>query len=176
MKKYFILLSLLISINIVAQNYDTSKSNLLLKISLKNHLPINVFKRNYSYGIGGALNAELKFLKQFGLMLSPAYTRYSYNQKNFGIPGSTGYIALQGGIKYYPIDKIYVSAIAGIGFKTSKFSKESGFAYSYGAGYFITKNIDVALEYSKGNGSTFAPENIGFNVSYAFFRNRQFKK
>jgi hypothetical protein len=176
MRKYLLLLSLLISIDIVAQNDSTSKSNFLLKITLKNHLPINVFKRNYSYGIGGALNSELKISNNLAFIFTPAYMRYFFNQKVNGISGSTGYLIIPGGLKYYMDNKIYVFAEAGIGVKTSKFGKESVFEYSAGAGFCIAKNIDASLEYSKGNGSTFAPENIGINLAYTFYMNRQFNK
>ncbi len=174
MKIIFALLSI-IPFSLWAQKDTAIKSNLSFGITLKNHLPINNFKRTYSYGIGGAIIGELKITQKFSFILNPGYFKYLFNKKITGISGSTDYFLLLGGAKYYPGKKVYVRGESGVGIKTSKFGKESAFAYSGGAGLYVTKNIDVEMEYTKGNGTSFAPENIGLNAAYTFYSNRRTK-
>lgn len=73
---------------------------------------------------------------------------------NSSISGDINIIPIRGGIRFYPIEHVYVSGRAGIGIRTGGNTSDTYLAYAFGGGYMIDDKLDLGLAYegySKGS-------------------------
>lgn len=89
-----------------------------------------------------------------------------------GLPGkgrfpSTAIVPIRFGGRYYTQSKIYFAGRAGLGVYTILKASANHFAYSFGSGYNITKNIDASLFY---DGFTNKNSSFGYVAIRAAYR------
>ncbi|HTE01206.1 MAG TPA: hypothetical protein VK668_18095 [Mucilaginibacter sp.] len=131
-------------------------------------LPLGDASEVFSTVIGGSLKLELPTGTNTFFTLSAGYSAYLTKSefKDLGAPGSTGFVPIKAGIKYYSDGNFFLEGQAGIVFST-----ESGgghlFVYSPGIGYSFIGGFEVGVRYEAwtNNGTT---GQVGLRLGYRF--------
>ena len=107
--------------------------------------------KGLSFVIGGSLQGDFKVASELALTLSAGYKSW---QVKGG--GSSGFVPVLGGIKYYFTPMVYGSGQLGITFSTES-GGGSAFTYAPGIGFKVSDNFDILAKYTgmsvKGGGS-----------------------
>ncbi|MCX8020241.1 MAG: porin family protein [Chitinophagaceae bacterium] len=129
-------------------------------VGIRLGLPIGDFADVNSFGVGGELQGEYGFSKNFSAVVNAGYTNFFGKEINVGSitvkTDNLGFIPVLAGVRYYPSEKIFLGAQAGVGIFTSSGNSEAGFSWQPGIGYNAQK-FQTALFL---NGTNYANENF----------------
>jgi hypothetical protein len=161
MKKLFLLLAIVggTTFTTFAQS-DKSR----FSIGFEGGIPLGDAKDVYSVALGGSLKYELPIATSTKFTLSGGYTAFKIKD-DFG-GGSSGFVPLKAGIKYFFNEGFYGEGQVG-----AVFSTESGggtaFAYAPGIGYALEGGFDIGVRY-EGWSHDGTISQIGVRIAYGF--------
>jgi opacity protein-like surface antigen len=142
MKKLFLAaVAILIGASVVMSQGKTSFS-----IGLEASVPSGLFHTSgYNFGIGGSAQLEYKVASDMGLTLNGGYISYA----NKSTASHFNVIPVMAGVKYGFSPKVYAHAQLGAAFNKNTYNNLSntGFAYSAGVGFLLSKNLDLLVKY-----------------------------
>ena len=98
----------------------------------------------YAIGVGADLLGHYGLSDQIALTVDAGYMGF-FVKKSYG-DGTLSIIPIRGGIRYYPIQHVYVSGRAGVGIMTGGTSTTS-VAFAFGGGYMVDNKLDLGLAY-----------------------------
>ncbi len=97
-----------------------------------------------------SIGAGIDLLGQYGINENIAITADAGYTGLFGKKGYSDFtlIPIRAGVRYFATPELYFAGKIGVGIlKTKGLSSETSTAYSFGAGYFISSNVDVSAAY-----------------------------
>ncbi len=166
-------LILLLSATFFAANAQTkgrraaarSANTSIFSIGLEGGIPVGENGKIYSSIIGGSLQYETKPDRDLGITLSGGYLNYTIKSRYGG--GSTGFVPLLAGVKYYftPVAFFHAQLGAAIGTKTGQ---GTSFAYSPGIGFKLSRNIDAEIKYMGISNKGGSINDVGARIAYNF--------
>jgi hypothetical protein len=161
MKKLFFVVAIttLLAISASAQ---TSGSKPAISIGVDAGIPTTT---GYSFVIGGSLQGDFHVASDLALTLSAGYKSWQV-KKDFG-GGSTGFIPVLGGIKYYFTPIVYGSGQLGVSFSTES-GGGSVFTYAPGIGFKVSNNFDILAKYTGMSKNGTSLDEVGVRLAYAF--------
>ena len=125
----------------------------------------------FSYGLGGDLRLQWDLAPAVALTASGGYTRL-FPKDNFPALADYDFIPVIGGVKVFPIKRMYLAGNLGAGFAIQDGSKTS-FIFGGGTGYEWSNGLDIGVRYEgyqqDSASSTYQPKNgqfalrIGYN-------------
>jgi hypothetical protein len=134
---FFIVLSLLCRAQIkLGVNSLTLGAGISLAIPA-NNLPLS------SIGTGIDLLAQYGLSEQLSVTADAGYMAL-FGKNAFP---HTGVVPLRVGVRYFPVEQVYLAAKIGAGIYTLSNTNTSYTAYSVGAGYNLSEKIDVGASY-----------------------------
>ena len=114
-------------------------------------LPVGDFGDTHSFGIGGELQGEYGFSKNFSGIITSGFTHFFGKTETIGSITveyeGVGLIPVIAGLRYYPSNNIFLGAQAGVGILTGNGDSEAGFNWQPQVG-FSTEHFQVALNYN----------------------------
>lgn len=164
---------LLLVLTVFITSAVTSKAQTSFSIGIEGAAPMGIFNDlGYKFGIGGSAQLDHKVAPDMALTLNAGYI--TFNNKSSSTSYRFNVIPVMGGVKYWFSPKIYGSAQLGAAFNSVKVNNttgnktSTGFAYSPGIGFNISKNLDLLLKYmgNSSDGSTFST--VGGRLAYNF--------
>ncbi len=170
MKKIFFIVIFYIHPILLFSQSDNLKTSrrLVFNVGIENLLPIGNFAQFYNYGLGISAEVEYKLSPDFSFTFDPGVINYFYNTKSVNVTGSTSYLTLLGGGRYYFPYKIFIDGQIGLAEKIDKEQKEKALAFGGSAGIYLNKKITAEFKYIKIKSITSAPETIGLRIGYTF--------
>ena len=145
-------------------------------LGLETALPMGKFNNaGYNFGIGGSLQLDHKISTDAALTLNAGYLNFS-NKNTTPYKYHFSVIPVLAGVKYWFSPKVYGSAQLGAAFNSTKQSnsststlyKSTGFAYSPGIGFNVSKNLDLLVKYFGNSVNNVAFSSIGARLAYTF--------
>lgn len=109
----------------------------------------------FGFVAGGELQGEYMFSPQASATLTTGYTNFS-GKSGYG---STGFIPVLAGVRYYPSNQFFVSGRIGLNFSTES-GGGSWFTYEPQVGYNMDK-FQLALGYQGASKSGFTLAHLG---------------
>ena len=119
-------------------------------------------EKGLSFVIGGSLQGDFKVASDLDLTANAGYKSW---QAKGG--GSTGFIPVLGGIKYYFAPEVYGSGQLGISFSTEN-GGGSWFTYAPGIGFKASPNFDILAKYTGMSKNSINFNEIGVRLAYPF--------
>lgn len=150
--KKIILLPAFCIISFLAKSQDVKREG--FKIGVGASLAIPASNLQYS-SVGGGIDVLALYGMSNKLLLSADAGFTTLAGKSF-FP-STAIIPIRIGLRYLPIDKLYLAAKAGLGIYTIIKTSSNYFAYSLGAGYMLSPKFDLGASYDG-----YSKQNISF--------------
>lgn len=145
-----------------AQKSSSSSEGFKFGIGPRVGLVVGDYDQIFSLVIGGELQGEYKLGSDLSVTAAAGYTNYS-GKNNFG---STGFIPVLAGARYYPSSQFFIGGRLG-----ASFSTESGggtwFTYEPQVGLNGEK-FQLALGYNGASKSSFTLAHIGLSAIYKF--------
>ncbi len=148
-------------------------------IGLEGAIPMGNFNdEGYKVGIGGSVEADHQVASGLAVTLNAGYINFRNHLTTYSSHFTT--IPVLAGIKFWFSPKVYGSAQLGAAFNSFKASNtngvsysSTGFAYSPGVGFMLSRNIDFLVKYfgnSINNGSSISYQrsSIGARLAYRF--------
>lgn len=133
-----------------AQNESMSAPNskkTLVSVGANLGVPVTA---GYKIAYGADLQIDIPFANKLFGTVSGGYENYSYKTVHVGteiVPeGSTNFIPVLAGIKYFFSDKFYGHGEAGYTFSTTK-NGGGSFTFAPSVGYYFCKNFDASVKY-----------------------------
>jgi len=128
-------------------NSGTYSKKALFGIGLNLAVPVT---SGWKIGYGADLQLDIPTSQKLFITVSGGYENYSYKAIMAGpvtIPeGSTNFIPVMGGIKYFFSDKFYGHGQAGYTFSTTS-GGGGAFTFAPSIGYNFSRNFDASLKY-----------------------------
>ena len=140
--KKIILLPAFCILSFFAKSQEIKKEG--FKIGLGGSLAIPASNLQYS-SVGGGLDVLALYGISNKILLSADAGFTTLSGKSF-FP-STAIIPIRLGVRYLPIDKLYLTAKAGLGIYTIIKKSSNYFAYSLGAGYLLSPKFDLGASF-----------------------------
>ena len=134
-------------------------------IGLEGGVPIGENGKPYSHILGGSLQYEAKPAVDIGITVSGGYLNYTFKESWGG--GSSSFVPVLGGVKYYFSPNAFLHAQVGAAVGTRS-GQGTSFAYSPGIGFKLSPNIEATVKYSGISNKAGAIENIGARLAYNF--------
>lgn len=114
-------------------------------------LPVGDFGDTHSFGIGGELQGEYGFSKDFSGIFTTGFSHFFGKEETIGNITveyeGVGLIPILAGVRYYPSSNVFIGAQAGLGILTGNNNSEAGFNWQPQVG-FNTEHFQVALNYN----------------------------
>lgn len=175
MKKVFLIFAIALTTYAASAQARRSNSGTTnFSIGVEAGVPVGQFPKGfqnpYSFIVGASLQVESHVASDLGLTGSLGYLSYSYKtnyQNNSNGGGSTGFVPLMGGVKYYFSPSVFGHAQLGAAFGTSS-GQGTSFAYSPGIGFNISRNIDAEIKYLGISNSAATLGSVGVRLAYNF--------
>lgn len=138
-----------------AQSTSSTETGFKFGIGPKVGIVVGDFDQVLSLAFGGEVLGEYKFSPQASAIISAGYTNYS-GKNNFG---STGFVPVLVGARFYPSSQVFIGGRLGASFNT-----ESGggtwFTYEPQVGYNGGK-FQLALGYNAASKNSVTLANLG---------------
>lgn len=174
MKKVFLLTAIagiFAFSNVNAQSKDPAMNGPKLGIGAEFAFPMGNYGDLYKMGYGGSLNYQHPVAPNLNLTVSAGYL--GFKTKDFlGFSGTSGYIPVKVGARYFVAENFYLNGEIGAAFDASK-GDGTSFIYSPGAGVEFPvadkSSIDLGVRY-EGWGKQFGvtPSFIGVRAAFNF--------
>lgn len=126
-------------------------------------IPVGDLSAGSSFTVGADVQGEYAASENFGLTISAGYQNFL--AKNGG--GSSGFIPVLAGARYYFNEKFFGSAQAGISLSTVS-GGGSAFTYAPGIGYKVNDKLDFTAKYQAATQNGFTSAFAGVRVGYKF--------
>ncbi|MDB5199655.1 MAG: hypothetical protein JWO92_1618 [Chitinophagaceae bacterium] len=172
--KKLILFFAAITITAAAANAQGPTS---FSLGLEGAVPMGVFNTaGYNFGIGGSVQVDHKISTDAALTLYVGYINFS-NKNTTPYKYHFSEIPVLAGVKYWFSPKVYGSAQLGASFNSTKQSNSggnstlytsTGFAYSPGIGFNITKGLDLLVKYFGNSAGGGTLSSVGARLAYTF--------
>lgn len=153
--KKIILLSAFCIISVFAKAQDERNEG--FKIGVGASLAIPASNLQYS-AVGGGFDVLALYGISNKIFLSADAGFTTLSGKSF-FP-STAIIPIRIGVRYLPVNKLYLAAKAGLGIYTIIKESSNYFAYSLGAGYMLSPKFDLSASYDG-----YSKQNISFGYA-----------
>jgi hypothetical protein len=145
MKKLLLLFVVVAGAAFSASAQSSSSESGKFSIGLEAGLPIGDIKdAGASLFIGGSLKYDQPIATGTFFTFSAGYTSLKFKDEFGG--GSTGFVPVKAGIKYFLAESFYGEAQVGAAFGTESGSG-TAFAYSPGIGYAFGGGLDLGVRY-----------------------------
>ncbi|RYY51222.1 MAG: hypothetical protein EOO06_01405 [Chitinophagaceae bacterium] len=157
------ILSLCLVLSVISTRCQVAKSSFAVGAGIS--LAVPVYNLTSSKTGGGA----------------DVYVTYGLNQKLaistdvgvVGLPGkgmypSTAIVPIRVGLRYFPLDKVYASAKAGLGVLTILKASANHFAYGVSGGYSFSRRIDASVYYDGYSNNNTSFGYAGLRIAYQF--------
>jgi len=119
----------------------------LVSIGLNLGVPVT---SGYKIAYGADLQLDIPLASKLYGTVSGGYENYSYKALDEGLitvpEGSTNFIPVLAGVKYFFSDKFYGHGQAGYTFSTTK-NGGGAFTFAPSVGYYFSKNFDASIKY-----------------------------
>ena len=175
MKKVLLFVAV-IAISAAVNAQKTSSANpTVFSLGVEGSVPSGTFHSplGYNFGIGGSAQVDHKISTDAAITLNVGYINYSNPNSNPKYHFSV--IPVLGGVKYWFSPKVYGSAQLGAAFNSTKISNSSnttysstGFAYSPGIGFNVTKGLDLLVKYFGNSAGGATLNSFGARLAYTF--------
>lgn len=143
MKKLFFTITVMIaSLTLIAQQGPVNRG---FKVGVGANLAIPLSNLNST-----SIGAGFDLLAQYGIAEQVAITADAGYTVLFGKDGFSdlSIVPIRAGLRFFPSPAFYLGAKAGVGILNTKGAEsKSATAYSFGAGYYLTPQIDVSAAY-----------------------------
>lgn len=170
MKRLLLVFAAFITTMSVSAQLGTSFS-----IGVEGDVPTGTFNNlGYRFGIGGSVQVENKIAHDAAISLNVGYINHSNKTSTPHYHFSV--IPVLAGVKYWFSKQVYGSAQLGAAFNSTKVSNNNntttatstGFAYSPGIGFNLSKSLDLLVKYfgNSVSGGTFG--SVGARLAYTF--------
>lgn len=161
MKRVFLSLAIVaIAFGAQAQKSSSAETGFKLAIGPRVGIVVGDYDQVFGLVIGGELQGEYKISNDASITIASGYTNYS-GKHNLG---STGFVPVLAGARYYPSAKVFIGGRLGASFNT-----ESGggtwFTYEPQIG-LNSEKFQVALGYNGASKSSVTLANIGLTAVY----------
>ena len=158
MKKLLIATTILLT----AIAVKAQQSDLKFGVGLDVGIPANNLSGS-SMAVGADLMVLYKLSKAAAITGDFGYTAL------FGKNGAatTNIVPIRVGLRYYPFDEFYLGAKIGAGFISSTGNSITSTAYSFGAGYAISHNLEIGASYD-GYDKNGAVGLVNLRIGYFF--------
>ncbi len=150
--KFFMIAAIALSaltLNLKAQTETMSTMSMgsgsKIKIGLGVSAGVTRDASPFSYGLGADLKLQLDLSPYVALTASGGYTRL-FPRDNFPALADYDFIPAIGGVKVYPIGRMFVAANIGAGFAIQDGSKTS-FIFGGGTGYDFNNGLEIGVRY-----------------------------
>lgn len=133
--------------------------------------PSGNFSNTHSFGLGVEGQVEYGFTSNVSAIGTTGYN--TFFGKDFTILGTTvksepvGYIPVLAGIRFYPANKVFISAQAGYGLLTGNGNSDGSFNYQTQIG-FNGEKVQVAASYNALTKNSSTLSHIGLTAIYKF--------
>ncbi len=145
--------------NAQAQSGDSQALRMGIGLSLG--VPTN---DAYSFAIGGDVRLQKDFTENISGIMSVGYNDFSLKSP---LSGSTGFIPVKAGAKFFVAESLYLSGELGAGFGTKSGSGTS-FLYAPGVGYAWNTGLDLSARYEGASNNGFTLGQVALRVAYGF--------
>ncbi|TKC10044.1 porin family protein [Pedobacter polaris] len=166
----FLIAGTLISSDLKAQTMPMSSNGLGFKIGIGAGAGIVRDSSPFSYGLGADVRLQLDLAPAVALTASGGYTRLM--AKEASPFADYDFIPAVGGVKVFPIKRMYITGLLGAGFAIQEGSKTS-FIFGGGTGYEWNNGLELSVRYEgyqqDGTSTTYQPVNgqyalrLGYN-------------
>ncbi|RBQ06732.1 hypothetical protein [Pedobacter miscanthi] len=142
-------------------------------------LPISNLSDNYTWSLGGSIQADIPLLKQdLYLTFNAGFYNLFTDSKTSGVVEDIQLIPVKAGLKYFPVVNFYIQGEAGVSFLLNDSpiaDKSASFTWAPQVGYLIPVGaksyIDAGFRY-EGNSKFYEAGKsngfLGLRVAYAF--------
>ena len=157
MKKLFLILTLM-CFSYAGFSQDAAARTFKFGGGIELAVPANGLSYS-SIGAGADLIGHYGLTDQFAITADVGYVGLfeKKDNSNAAIVGDVNIIPIRGGVRWYPIQHVYVSGRAGVGIRTGNTS-DTYFAFALGGGYMVDTKLDLGIAYEGYN--------KGSNVGY----------
>ncbi|MFD0941417.1 outer membrane beta-barrel protein [Pedobacter boryungensis] len=159
----------LLSVNAKAQTMNMS-NGMAFKIGVGVSGGVTTENSPFSYGLGADVRLQYDLSKSVSLTASGGYTRL-FAKDNIPALADYDFIPAIGGVKVFPIERMYLMAEVGAGFGIQDGSKTS-FIFGGGLGYEWNSGFDLGVKYQgyqqDGTSTTYQPVNGQFALRLGY--------
>jgi hypothetical protein len=159
----------LLSVNVNAQTMNMS-NGMAFKIGVGISGGVTTENSPFSYALGGDVRLQYDLSKSVALTASGGYTRL-FPKDNFPALADYDFIPAKGGVKVFPIERMYLMAEVGAGFAIQDGSKTS-FIFGGGTGYEWNNGFELGIRYEgyqqDGTSTTYQPVNGQFALRLGY--------
>ncbi|MFC3562873.1 hypothetical protein [Pedobacter jamesrossensis] len=142
-------------------------------------LPIGTLSDAYKWSIGGSIQADIPVVSdKLYVTVNAGYTNIFADESVSALIPDIHLIPVKAGLKYFPVDNLYLQGEAGVSFllnQNTSNSKTASFVYAPQIGYLIPlggkSSIDAGVRfegnskfYDNGSNSNY----LGLRIAYAF--------
>ena len=165
---YTFVFLVLITGSLYAQKNQGITNPFTLSVGPEIQVPVGFFANYHSVGFGATAQGEYRVSQNFGLTLNAGFLLFPVKSTS---TGSTTYLPVLGGVKYWLSDKSYIHGQLGIALPTTP-GGQGNFTYSPGIGFQLSRSIDALIKFvgissndasSNGLGNT-----VGLRLAYSF--------
>jgi hypothetical protein len=148
-----------------------------LSVGIETGLPVGKFNTGTKWNLGGSVQADFSVVKRVLFITANAGYNNFFTEKS--TKGDLQLIPVKAGLKYFPVNNLYIQGEAGVSFLANKSKidadKSASFVYAPQVGYLIPLGrgnyLDAGIRfesnskfYEKGNQANF----LGLRIAYAF--------
>jgi hypothetical protein len=157
--------ALIVSLSVMCLGAQAQSGRGGFSIGLEAGLPVGENAKPYSHVIGGSLQYEIKPATDMGITINGGYQNWGIKNSYGG--GSTSFVPLLAGVKYYFAPRAFFHAQLGAAVGTAS-GQGTSFAYSPGVGINLGPNVDAELKYSGISNKGGNLDNVGLRLGYNF--------
>lgn len=169
MKRTILTLTLIVSaiITVNAQAPDGVQFGVGIRLGF----PSGRFADSHSFGVGIEGQVEYGLVEKVSLVGTTGYT--TFFGKDFTILGITvkndavGYIPILAGIRFYPVNQLFIGAQAGYGILSGSGNSDGAFNYQTQVG-FNGEKVQIAASYNAFSKDNTILSHIGLTGIYKF--------
>lgn len=137
-----------------------------LNIGFEAGLPLGDVSNAYNKVIGGSIKYEAPTGKNTFFTLSAGYNSFLVKSEFKDFAGSSGFVPIKAGIKYYSDGNFFLEGQAGVVFSTEGGGGHA-FVYSPGIGYSFTGGFEAGVRY-EGWVNDGTVSQLGLRLGYRF--------
>ncbi|GAA4318005.1 hypothetical protein GCM10023149_15900 [Mucilaginibacter gynuensis] len=133
-------------------------SGIVYSIGVESRLAAGNFNNSHRWNLGGSIQADFPVVKSLYLTANAGYNNF-FGKDNIH---DINLIPVKGGIKYFPLDILYVQGEAGAAFSTNK----STVGFDNSAAFIYAPQVGVRIQL--GNSNSFIDAGVRYEGSSKF--------
>jgi hypothetical protein len=165
MRNYLILILL-----IAASHYGKAqdKTGFHIAAGPRVALPVSDLGDLTTFGIGGEVQLEYRFIQKLSAIVSSGYTSFIGEEFAGYKFQNVSYIPVLGGFRYYPLYHAFIGAKAGYGVLSSGGTSAGAFNFEPHVGY-NSKYIQAYISYNSLSAKGIDDSHVGLTILYKIF-------